>query len=748
MKCSDINIRDPFVLVHEGAYYLYGTRGATCWGPASGFDVYVSRDLENWEGPHVCFENDGTFWADRNYWAPEVHVWQGRFYMFASFKNEQVCRGTAILVADTPMGPFRPHSDGRVTPPDWECLDGTFYVSKAGKPYMVFCHEWVQAGDGEVCAMPLTDDLTAAAGEPRVLFHASDAPWCKVMHHSSGVDGCVTDGPFLWRTAEGTLECLWASFSEGGYTEGVAVSDNGDIDGNFVQAEPLFKEDGGHGMVFRALDGQLYLTLHSPNKHLEERPCFHPLREEKGMLVREDSQPAWYAPLRTSLETMADELTAALHGWQGSDAVFTPEEFGYAGGMATAAIQAAVDRAAEQGGTVLLSQGDYVSGTIVLRSNVRLMVGKGARLLASTDLKDFPEHHARRLTVQDTSMGMHQSLIFAEGCVNIGICGDGEIDGRGVPANFPGDETAQGTPGRPFVIRVIDCTDVHVCDITLRNAPCWMENYLNCDRLLVERIKVFNHANYNNDGIDIDGCRDVIVRGCVIHSGDDACCFKGASQRPLERVLIENCELFSACNAFKVGTDTQGDFRQVLVRNCVIGGLEEDPSGLKHPCSDSGVSLEIVDGGVMEDFLLTNLHITRAWSPLFMRLENRGRVKPGDPVPPVGIMRRLAITHVTGDDNGPRGSYFIGVPERPIEDVLLHDIHLAQHVSVKPVLDEDALDEMRGVYPDAHMIDGQGDAPAWGLWARHIRRLKLSDYAVTPDGEDPRPEYVLRTDVE
>ena len=143
MKCSDINIRDPFVLVHEGMYYLYGTRGATCWGPATGFDVYVSRDMENWTGPTPCFENDGTFWADRNYWAPEVHAWQGKFYMFASFKNEELCRGTAILCADTPMGPFRPHSDGRVTPPDWERLDGTFYVSKAGRPYMVFCHEWV-----------------------------------------------------------------------------------------------------------------------------------------------------------------------------------------------------------------------------------------------------------------------------------------------------------------------------------------------------------------------------------------------------------------------------------------------------------------------------------------------------------------------------------------------------------------------------------------------------------------------------
>lgn len=288
MKRSEINIRDPFVLVHDGLYYLYGTRGENCWGPADGFDVYVSRDLENWDGPTVCFHNDGTFWADRNYWAPEVHEWQGVFYMFASFKNEQVCRGTAILRADTPMGPFVPHSDGCVTPAEWECLDGTFYVSKAGKPYMVFCHEWVQAGDGEVCAMPLTDDLRAPAGSPRLLFHASDAPWCQVKHHSSGVSGCVTDGPFLWRTSDGTLECLWASFSEGGYTEAVAISDNGEIDGHFSQAEPLFMDDGGHGMVFRGLNGQLYLTLHSPNEHLAERPHFHLLTEKDGRLVRAD----------------------------------------------------------------------------------------------------------------------------------------------------------------------------------------------------------------------------------------------------------------------------------------------------------------------------------------------------------------------------------------------------------------------------------------------------------------------------
>lgn len=286
MKRADINIRDPFVLVHEGKYYLYGTRGATCWGEATGFDVYVGTDLDNWSEPVACFENDGSFWADRNYWAPEVHAYRGKFYMFASFKREGVRRGTAILRADSPMGPFVPHSKGCITPSDWECLDGTFYLSPDGKPYMVFCHEWVQAGDGEVCVVELTEDLSAPAGEPRLLFRASEASWCQVKHHSSGVSGCVTDGPFLWRTTDGTLLCLWASFSEGGYTEAVARSDNGDVTGRFTQIEPLFMDDGGHGMVFRGLDGQLYLTLHTPNEHLLERPRFYPIRDAGDHLTR------------------------------------------------------------------------------------------------------------------------------------------------------------------------------------------------------------------------------------------------------------------------------------------------------------------------------------------------------------------------------------------------------------------------------------------------------------------------------
>lgn len=277
MRRDEINIRDPFVLLWEGTYYLYGTRGETCWGPATGFDVYRGKDLENWEGPTICFENDGSFWADRNYWAPEVHPRNGAFYMFASFKNESVHRGTAILRAERPEGPFVPWSDGPVTPKEWECLDGTLCQDESGTPWIVFCHEWVQVGDGEVWAMPLREDLKAAAGEPVLLFRASEAEWVRPVHHSSGVTGYVTDGPYIWKGRDGRLLCLWSSFSDGGYTQGLAVSDSGGINSHFSQIQPLFRENGGHGMLFRSREGQLYLTLHSPNEHLRERPVFIPV---------------------------------------------------------------------------------------------------------------------------------------------------------------------------------------------------------------------------------------------------------------------------------------------------------------------------------------------------------------------------------------------------------------------------------------------------------------------------------------
>lgn len=269
-----------------------------------------------------------------------------------------------------------------------------------------------------------------------------------------------------------------------------------------------------------------------------------------------------------------------------------------------------------------------------------------------------------------------------------------------------------------------------------------MQNYLNCDEVLLEGLTVRNHANYNNDGMDIDGCRDVVIRHCRVSSGDDALCFKGASQRPLDRVLVEDCDFYSACNAVKVGTDTQGNFRNVLIRRCRIGGLAEDPSGLKHPCADSGISLEMVDGGALENFWLTDLHIARAWSPFFFRLEDLGRVKPGDPKPGIGTLRRILISHIRGEANGPRGSYLLGIPEKPMEDIAFEDVELLQYPWEGPAPDSRQYPDLKGVYPDAHMIDTIGPAPAYALWARHARGITLKDYQATPQGTDARPAFL------
>lgn len=287
LKNADIHIRDPFVLpvVAEQQYYLYGTTGTQAWTTsASGFDYYTSPDLQNWEGPFPAFRPPANFWADRNFWAPEVHVYRGRYYLFASFKAEGVRRGTQILAADSPRGPFLPISNEPVTPRDWECLDGTFFVDDDDQPWMIFCHEWVQVGDGEICALRLSDDLTSADEPPRLLFRASEAPWSQEIH-SKGRKGYVTDGPWLHRLSNGNLIMLWSSFGIGGYTVGIAKSASGDIPGPWQQhPEPLYAGDGGHCMVFRDFEEQLWLTFHRPNSSPYERPQFVPLRENGSSL--------------------------------------------------------------------------------------------------------------------------------------------------------------------------------------------------------------------------------------------------------------------------------------------------------------------------------------------------------------------------------------------------------------------------------------------------------------------------------
>lgn len=278
MKTSEVNIRDPFVLTHDGKYYLYGTRSATTWGLADGFDCYVSADLENWDGPIEIFHRPENFFADQAYWAPECVYHNGMFYLVTTFGAGDRKKGVYALKSCSPTGPFQPYSQ-RLTPENWACIDGTIYF-EGDTPWLFFSHSFEDSPNGDMCMACLATDLDQSVGEPVKLFSACEAPWARPIPFAKaefGMDGDVyfADGPCLTKSQNGKLYMTWSSWGDSGYAVGMAVSDSGLVRGPWRQEPiPIFPDNGGHGMMFRNLEDKLTFTLHFPNDRYREHPVF------------------------------------------------------------------------------------------------------------------------------------------------------------------------------------------------------------------------------------------------------------------------------------------------------------------------------------------------------------------------------------------------------------------------------------------------------------------------------------------
>lgn len=292
----DLHIRDVCILpwAEEKKYFVYD-----CF-PLPGqtgraINVRESTDLIWWTDAVHAFVPDEEFWGPLDFWAPECHQWRGKFYAVSSFRGKNTCRGCQFLVADTPRGPFVPMSNKPATPENWHCLDGTLYEDTDGQPWMVFCHEWPQVQDGQMCAIRMKDDLSDSIGEPVILFRASEAPWkfrkdCFSHWNLTAPQpkvgwARITDGPYLWRADRNTLLMIWTSYSDTAYSTGYARSQSGDIMGPWIQEEePLFTQDGGHAMLFRRFDGTLMMTMHSPNIPSQERMLLFEMEIKDGKL--------------------------------------------------------------------------------------------------------------------------------------------------------------------------------------------------------------------------------------------------------------------------------------------------------------------------------------------------------------------------------------------------------------------------------------------------------------------------------
>jgi beta-xylosidase len=283
MITADINkLRDPCIVIKDGIYYAYGT-GWHCYKNTGGNLQGPWKDL----GVVASVANPDMDGGD--HWAPEVHAYNGAYYMVCSYYSSQTGhRGSTVLRAASPTGPFTEISDGHITPHNWDCIDATLFVDRHGQPWLVFVHEWTCTDDGigRMAVAKLSDDLTHMITEPKEIFRADSPAWTNKR---------VTDGCFLRTLADGKLIMLWSNFDEDGYCIALAHSQNGEVDGIWEQETvPLYKRgtldghDGGHGMVFTDVDGKQYICCHSPNKPCEtcrERTVLIPVREENGTLA-------------------------------------------------------------------------------------------------------------------------------------------------------------------------------------------------------------------------------------------------------------------------------------------------------------------------------------------------------------------------------------------------------------------------------------------------------------------------------
>jgi len=394
--------------------------------------------------------------------------------------------------------------------------------------------------------------------------------------------------------------------------------------------------------------------------------------------------------------------------------------------LCTTSIQKAIDACSQSGGgTVYLPAGTFLSGTIYFKSGVTLRLAAGSTLLGSKDLKDYPP------TVQAfrsyTDNYTDKSLIYGENLERIAITGSGTIDGQG--GSFKGPYKV-----RPYIIRFIQCRNVTVKDVTIKDSPMWVQHYLACDDVRITGITVRSLVNHNNDGINIDSCRRVIISDCNIESGDDAIVLKSTSARICRDVVVSNCILSSRCNALKMGTESNGGFKNIVMTGCSI-----------YDTRLAGIALEIVDGGTMDRVVISNITMNNVGAPIFVRLGNRARpFKKDMETTTIGVMRNITISNIEATGANPTGCAISGLPEAKIENVTLSNVRLSFEGGGTKADAEREIPEKPANYPEYSMF---GRLSTYGLYCRHVKGLKLLNVQLQLEKPDQRHAVVFE-DVE
>ena len=405
----------------------------------------------------------------------------------------------------------------------------------------------------------------------------------------------------------------------------------------------------------------------------------------------------------------------------------------------TKEIQKAIDKCSEKGGTVFFPPGKYLTGSLNLKDNIDIYISSGAIILGSTNLNDYTEHQPELKSYNDAFLRF--SLFYAEKVKNISIRGEGVIDGQGSSFKVTTKAKPDRYKNRPFIIRFVECENIRIENLTLQNSAMWMQQYLACSDLTIRGIKVFNHANQNNDMMDIDGCSNVIISDCIGDTDDDAIVLKSTSLHANENIIINNCIVSSHCNAVKMGTESTGGFKNIAISNIVIKPSREKKPIFGTPGGISGIILATVDGGILEGITISNITISGPQVPICLRLGNRARKYSDEaPAPGVGVFRNVLISNIVANNVDAIGCSITGIPDNYIENVSLENIKITFRGGVRKGDYKTEVQEMVESYPEGTMW---GNLPAYGFYIRHAREIKLTNVSISYKEKDQRPAILL-----
>ncbi len=415
--------------------------------------------------------------------------------------------------------------------------------------------------------------------------------------------------------------------------------------------------------------------------------------------------------------------------------------------MCTHSIQAAIDKAAASGkGVVIIPTGTFLTGSIHLRSHIELHLDKGAVLLGSSKRKDYVK-------------GNWYSLVIGNKLEDISITGQGTIDGQGKAlaqdvlrmvdtgeVKIPPHGWRPSELDRPQILEIQDSKRVRVEGITIKNSACWVQSYRRCLDLTIKGIKVDSKTYWNNDGIDVMDCKNVQITDCDVDAADDGICLKSEAKGAMcEDIQIMDCRVRSSASAIKFGTASHGGFRNIEVRNIAVRDTYR-----------SAIALESVDGGTLENILVSDITAVNTGNAFFIRLGHRNLKAPPGKVHRV-IIRDMDVQVPIGQPDkgypfpGPPflephnlvPSCIVGHRDAAIEDVLLERIKIRfgggglKEIASRTV---DQVPERPSDYPDFTMF---GELPAWGVYIRHAKGIKIHDLTVALDAPDYRPAFVV-----